>query len=342
MEYNFYVGSYARQGDVSISRYRADFQRGSLVRELSCTELDWPSYVLPHPNGKIVYAVRELTEEGAIHALEICGDKLVRRCTLTTGGNDPCNLCLDDENRFLFVADYSGSTVSVFSLDENGMPVKMVLCRRHEGHGPNPKRQTVPHPHFVHYRDGKLYICDLGTDSVYICAFDKSAAALTDVGRISFPAGAGPRHLVFHPRHPELVYVICELSSEIYLFRLENDCAELLQSVSTLPAGFTGETKTAAIKFSADGSALFASNRGHDSIALFSVSENGLLTAKQICPCGGQTPRDFSVFGEYLVCGNQDSDLITVLHFDAEKCALAPCPMTISHSSPTAIMKAEV
>ena len=341
MEYRFYVGSYAQPQEEAISRYRVDFEKKMFVKELACCNLDWPSFLLMHPNGKILYAGRELTTEGAIHAFEVRGDQLLRRGTWETGGSDPCNMCLDDEARFLFVANYSGSNVSVFALDKEGIPTAMVENKKHTGSGPLLSRQRAPHPHCVYYRDGLLFVCDLGTDTVYRYVVDKESGRLTASWSISVPGGAGPRHLTFHPRHPELLYVIGEMSSEIYLFRLEEERAVLLQTVSTLPGDFTRYNIASGIKFAPDGKTLFASNRGHESIAVYQVEDSGRLQIRQHCPSGGVTPRDFTLFGDYLLVGNQDSNNISVFHYDAAAYALTRCPMTLKVTAPSLIMKWE-
>lgn len=341
MEYRFYTGSYAKTQEESISRYRVDFEAKTFVKELSCQSLDWPSYVLTHPNGKILYACRELTAEGAVHAMEISGDTLLHRGTWETGGNDPCNLCLDDEGKFLFVANYSGGNVSVFSLDDEGIPTAMTEDRRHVGSGPRTDRQASAHPHCVYYREGILFVCDLGCDCVYRYALDKSNGTLTELGRIALPAGAGARHMVFHPMHPELLYVMGELSSTIYLFRLEGEEAQLLQSVCALPDEFDGNNIAAAIKFSEDGKFLFTSNRGHDSICVCRVADNGRLTVVQQHPCLGEHPRDFTVFGNYLLVANQKSDRIDCLRFDPDNGCLQPWPMQLETIAPTHILKLE-
>ena len=342
MVYRFYVGSYGEPQDVSISRYRADFEAGALVRELAFIGADWPSYVLAHPNGKILYAVRELTKIGAIHAYAVEDDRLVLLGTWETGGNDPCNLCLDDTGRWLFVANYSGSTVAVFRLDENGVPTERTECRRHEGSGPNTARQSAAHPHCVVLRDGILYVCDLGADTLFRYRFDSGSGTLTPDWNIPFAPGVGPRHMAFHPRHPELLYVICELASEVRVLRLEADRAVELQRIRALPEDFTGQNIAAAIKFSDDGKTLFTSNRGHDSIAVFSVHEDGTLTAEQFCPCGGRTPRDFTVFGDHLLVANQDSDLIAAFRYDGEARRLEKIPsIGLLAVKPTHILKLE-
>ncbi len=341
MRSRFYVGSYGRSDQVGVSRYEADFKNKKFICELATIGLEWPSFVLRHPNGRVLYAVRELTAEGAVHALKIEDGDLVPYCTMPTGGADPCNMCLDDRGSFLFVANYSGSTVAVFRLDDEGIPLERTDCKRHHGSGPVTARQSDAHPHCVLYRDGILFVCDLGTDTIYRYRLNRESGVLEADWCISAPAGAGPRHLCFHPEHPELMYVICELSSQICLFRLTEQGAQMMQTVSTLPEDFSGENIAAAIKFSDDGKTLFASNRGHNSIAVFSVGADGSLSMEQTFPCGGLTPRDFTPFGEYILVANQDSNTITTLKYDADSRRLSDYGMELDITAPTHILRLE-
>ena len=134
---------------------------------------------------------------------------------------------------------------------------------------------------------------------------------------------------------PYILYVLCELSSRIFVYRVDAaGIASLLQSISALPEDFTGTSIAAAVKMTPDGRTLFASNRGHDSAAVFSAGPDGRLTLMQICPTGGRAPRDITLFqnthtdgsaaGNFLVAANQDSSRLTVLRFDAAEQKLAP------------------
>lgn len=337
MTAEFYMGSYAHQGEEGILRFHADFTAGRLTRTLTCAQAECPSYLLPHPNGAVLYAVRELTDEGGLYAFAVEGSSLRLLRTLPTLGKDPCYLSLDESLRFLFVANYTGGSISVFRLDEHGVPGEMTDHIAHIGSGPDPVRQEAAHPHCAVPVGGVVFVCDLGMDRIFRYRLNAGSGKLSALESITMPPGSGPRHLCPSPADKHLLYVVGELSSKVYVFRLENGGARLVQELSTLPASFTGKSIAAALKPSADGGALFVSNRGDDSIALFRILPDGLLELRNICKTGGNTPRDFSVFGEYLVAANQDSDLLTVLKYDGGSFRLLPHALSERVIRPTQI-----
>lgn len=170
--------------------------------------------------------------------------------------------------------------------------------------------------HFAREREGLLYVTALGQDQVFVYRKQKNGTLVDTRRRLVLPPGYGPCHLEFHPEHPGLIYVLCELAGKMVVFRNEEGYF-LLQEIDTLPEHFKGENISAAVKRSGD--LLFASNRGHDSIASFRIQEDGTLERTGIFPSGGKTPRDFEIFGNVLVVANQDSDSLTVLKLDRRR-----------------------
>lgn len=339
MTVQFYTGSYAHKDEAGITCVEADFEQGTLTTVMCDTQAECPSWLKLHPNGKILYAVRELTEEGGLYTFAVEGETLRLISELPTQGKDPCYISMGDSERFLFVINYSGSSFAVFRLDADGIPQEMTQHIVHSGNGPNPARQEAAHPHCAVYQNGILYVCDLGMDRIFRYRLDEEMGTLQEEWGIPMPAGSGPRHLCISPKDSRLLYVVGELSNKVYVVRWHETCSEILQEVSTLPDGFMGVSTAAAIKYSDDGGALFVSNRGDDSIAVFRVLPDGLLEKTGVCPTGGKTPRDFAVFGEYLVAANQDSDSLTVLHFDRTKNTLKKTEMICPLIRPTFIAK---
>lgn len=332
----FYTGSYAHKGEAGILRIRADFEQGTWAVEMADRQAECPSYLLMHPNGKVLYAVRELTEEGGLYTFAVEGSSLRLISELPTHGKDPCYISLDDSGQFLFVVNYSGSSLSVFRLDAQGIPVELTDHVVHLGSGPNPIRQETAHPHCAVYRKGILSVCDLGMDRVFFYDLNRQTGTLHKTGSVSMPAGCGPRHLCFAK---DIMYVVGELANKIYVLQLTGDTPHTIQEISTLHADFRGKNIAAAIKLSENGDTLFVSNRGDDSIAAFRVLPNGKLELANVCKTGGKTPRDFSVFGDYLVVANQDSDSITVLRFDKIQHKLAVDKVAAYAVRPTQILK---
>ncbi|MGM9606543.1 MAG: lactonase family protein [Oscillospiraceae bacterium] len=341
MAVEFYTGSYGHMGEESIVRFRADFAARSLTKTMVSTAAECPSYLLSHPNKRILYAVRELTEEGALCTFASEGGFLRLLSTLPTGGKDPCYLSLDGSRTFLFAVNYSGGSFCVYRLDEAGLPQEMTDHITHTGSGPDKARQESAHPHCAVHVDGAVFVCDLGMDRVFRYTLDQKTGKVTPSWGISLPPASGPRHLLASPANNDILYVVGELSSKVYVLHLQEQGARLLQELSTLPEGFSGPNIAAALKTSEDGLTLFVSNRGDDSIAVFRIFPGGTLEKKSVCKTGGRVPRDFSVFGKYLVAANQDSGLLTVLRYDSARFRLTPYNMSASLIRPTMILGGE-
>jgi 6-phosphogluconolactonase len=184
----------------------------------------------------------------------------------------------------------------------------------HTGHGPNEGRQSGPHVHSSQLEGagGRLWVVDLGIDR----AVFYNTADMSEAGSFAAEGGSGPRHMVFSGDLP-FAWIVCELSSEVYAFEVGS--GKRIGIYSTLPKGFAGKSSCAAIKLSPDGRRLYASNRGHDSIACYDINpETGALSLFSISPTGGRTPRDFAISpdGAFLYAANQDSDNIRVFKLE--------------------------
>lgn len=320
----FYVGTYATSEREGILCFDADFLAGKIHKRWTYKGIVNPSYLLKsHKNKDILYSVEELAPEGRIRVLRITDSGLVQLCTLSSGGAHPCHLALDDHEEFLFVSNYTSGNLAVFRLNEQGVPVCRTDLVHHIGKGPNVFRQDCAHVHYACYHDDILYVNDLGVDKVFRYFLNRETGKLEQsYPPIKIPSGSGPRHLCFSKTTPNIFYLICELTSTVYVVRVSNRDTKILQSIRTLPSDFSGLSTAAAIKLSNDGKALFVSNRGHDSITVFSILKDGTLLLKQVCKTGGKAPRDVSFIGDYIVAANQESNCITVLFYDAKEIQL--------------------
>lgn len=316
MKEQFYTGSYATADNDSIYEYELDTDTGSLKKITSIKGVDNPSYLLVCPEKNIMYTVEELTPEGRVAVFEKKQD-LEYLFSLPSGGADPCHLSTDEDGNYLFISNYTSGSLSVYRLDEEGKPVKNTDHIQHKGHSVNVQRQEGPHVHFSKMADGELYVCDLGIDCIVRYHLDSESGMLKECGeRIHFPKGFGPRHFALHSKYPEYLYVIGELTGEVMVLRKTNGSYERVQRISSLPEDFDGENTAAAIKFSEDGSLLFVSNRGSDTVTSFLVGADGTLQKADICPSGGKGPRDFEIFGDLIVAANQYTDNLAVLRYD--------------------------
>ncbi len=336
MEYEFWVGSYGTGEQETIAKFSLDGRTGQITKRYGYDGVENPSWVGLNKTKTILYAVEELKPEGRLRAFAIEEQGLVPKACLSTKGADPCHICLDQEERYLFAANYSSGSLAEYRLDESGIPRVISSFLQDKGTGPNPARQEGPHVHFAKALGDRIFVVDLGTDLVSVYHLNGETGRLKNTGKaLGLPAGAGPRHLAFHPDMPGLVYVACELGSSLAVFREKEDKFALEAMESTLPESFSGENTVAAIRIY--GNRLFVSNRGHDSIAVFSVQGDGGLALDQIIPTGGKGPRDFAMMGEYIVIANQGSHEITVLQFRWETGKLEQTGISVPMSCPSCI-----
>ena len=352
-----YIGTYTKGplsgGDGrSQGIYRTTFDptSGRLSDDVTlAAACDNPSYLAVHPNGRFLYAVNEVDDfdgqrSGAVSAfaIELSGKlRLVDR--RSSHGADPCHLSVSRSGRHLFVANYHGANVSTYLIGDDGR-LRDAVTVRHQGAGPHPN-QTAPHPHFAAEgpEPGSLFVADLGVDKVVVYRVDQATGALSAAEPAFAPLhpGAGPRHLAFHP-NGRFVYVNNELASEVTVFSRDARTGTLaeVQTIGTLPEGHPGKNDTAEIALPPDGRFLYVSNRGHDSIARFSVeATDGRLSPLGHTPTGGACPRDFKLSpdGRFLLMENQRSDSIVVFAIDRATGALGRSESVLSTPTPVCL-----
>jgi 6-phosphogluconolactonase len=336
------VGTYTnRTSSKGIYAFDFDSSTGTLTPKGLAAETPDPSWVVIHPNGKFAYAANESGKQSTItaFALDAQSAKLTQLNQLPSLGEDPCYLSFDKTGKFLFVANYSSGTAAVFPILSDGKLGEHTAVVKDAGTlGPNKKRQEAPHAHWIEPAGNNLFvwIADLGLDRILIYKFDAASGSIAFpdspfVGRksegpyfISLPPGTGPRHVAEQGR---FTYVVGELQSTVtaFYFDMHLKVNTEFQSVSTLPAGFTGRNDAAEIGVHPSGKWLFASNRGHDSIAVFAIDPaSGKLRSAGDFPTGGKEPRHFAIdpTGRYLLAENQYSNSIVVFRIDPATGAL--------------------
>jgi len=349
---DFYLGSYTATPEQGITRGWLDPEKGDL-QILGSTGADNPSFLIYGPNRKFVYAVNETdnfggTKSGSVSAFGI--DKKTGNLSFLNVqpslGAHPCHLSMDRTGKYILVANYTGGNVAVLPILKDGRlgePVEMV---QHTGHGPNTGRQEGPHAHSVNLSpDNRFaFVCDLGIDKIMIYRFDESTGKLSAAGTPFFKTapGAGPRHFTFS-RNGKLAFVVNELNSTITSMKYDSASGVLTESEtrSTLPPGFTGENTCADVHVHPNGQFLYASNRGHDSIAAFSVEpDSGKLALVQHQSTLGKTPRNFAIHssGKYLLAANQNSDSIHLFKLDPVSGKLTETRKSIEITKPVCIL----
>ena len=325
-----YFGTYTGGKSQGIYVARFDSETGKLSAPELAAQAKNPSFLAVDSQGEHVYAVGEVSDfggkpSGAVSAFRIeQGGRLAMLNTRPSGGSGPCHLALDRTGKCLLVANYNSGTVAAFLLDSDGALGKQTSSIQHRGSSVNPQRQEGPHAHFItsDLRDRFALVCDLGLDQVVVYHLKAGKGTLTANAPpgCALPPGSGPRHLVFHP-NGRFVYVINELSSSVGVFEYHARRGELkqVQMISTLSPNWRGNNTGAEVQVHPSGKFLYASNRGENSIATFSVDPaSGALHFFSCAPSGGKTPRYFTLdpSGKWLLAENQDSDNVVLFHID--------------------------
>jgi len=229
------------------------------------------------------------------------------------------------------VADYGEATVASMPIDAaSGQVGEPVSNFQHEGSSVNPRRQQSAHAHSVNFSpdDQYLFVADLGTDKIVIYKHDPATSKLEEHGFVKVAPGGGPRHFTFHPNGGR-AYVINELNGTItgFNWNAAEGKLEEFQTIGTLPEGFSEQNTTAEILIHPSGKFLYGSNRGHDSIAVFSIDETtGELAFVEHATEGIAQPRNFRLdpTGSFLICANQRASNVNVFRIDQSTGRLTP------------------
>jgi 6-phosphogluconolactonase len=262
-----------------------------------------------------------------------------------SGGAIPAHAVVDKTGRYVLVANYGGGSVAVFPILKDGRLGEASAFVRHSGASINPQRQEGPHAHSIYLSpDNRFAICaDLGLDEVLVYRFDSEHGTLAPNNPpfAKVNPGAGPRHFAFHPSG-KFGYVIDEIQSTVNVFSYEpaSGTLHLLQTISTLPKDFEGESTAAEVQVHPSGKFLYGSNRGHDSIAMFAINNRkGTLTPIGYALTLGKTPRNFAVdpTGSYLFAANQGSDNIVQFRIDPNNGRLTPTGQVLEVPSPACV-----
>ena len=348
-----YVGTYTEGGRPDgIYLIRMDRRSGKLRRVGSVNAGANPSFLAIHPNGRVLYAVNEFEKyngrtTGAVSAFAIASDTgaLTRRNEQPSEGGAPCYVSVDRSGRVVLVANYVGGNVALLPIQADGSLAPAAHVVQHIGTGPNAARQNAAHAHCIVADPSNRYVlaADLGVDRVFVYRLDLDRKSLRHVegGDAVMRPGAGPRHIAFHPTLP-LVFVSNELDSTVTTLRFDAERGALspLDTRSTVPAGWTGTNYPADIHVASSGRTLYVSNRGHNSVAVFSVAEStGTLALDQVVSTDGDWPRNFSLdpTGRWLLVANQRSDSVVVFGRDQESGRLTPTRLSIALPSPVCL-----
>ena len=347
-----YVGTYTEAGRTDgLFLMRMDSGSGALRQEDALDVGPNPSYLTIHPNGKTLYSVNEVTETegrptGAVRAFGIDAESgaLTWLDEQPSEGGAPCYVSTDIKGRFALVANYVSGTVATLPIDETGALTHSSHVVQHVGKGPVTARQEHAHAHCIvpHPSNRFVLAADLGVDRVLVYRFDEVTGALQHLEERDavLPPGTGPRHLAFHPTLP-MVFLSGELSSTVTALHCDPATGALraVQKLSTLPSTFRGENFPADIHVAPSGRTLYVSNRGHNSVAVFSIGATGTMALQQVMATGGDWPRNFSIdpTGRWLLVANQKSGSVVVFARDTSSGRLTATPQRIELASPVCL-----
>jgi len=347
-----YIGTYTQGGSEGIYGFTLDTESGSIENISVAARLENPTYIAIDKNNKYLYSVvkapneKNLESNGvSAYTLNSSTGELKLLNYETLEGKSPCHVSIDKNSRYVFSANYHEGTLSVFPITDAGSVAMPSDIIRHTGSGPNKERQEAPHVHFASLSPDEKYLfaVDLGTDRIEAYDFDFEKGKLHHNLNlsISLKPGCGPRHLVFHP-NGKFIYVITELSSEVVVleYNPQDFNVKEIEYISTLPMDFNGDNTGAAIHISKDGRYLYTSNRGHNSIAVFSVDgETGKLQPISHNSTLGDGPRDFNIdpTGRFLIAANQNTSNIVTYSINEETGTLKHIGESINIPNPVCV-----
>lgn len=314
------VGTYTSGNSEGIYLGSFNGGEGTLTLEGVVAKTQNPSFLAVTDNGQYVFAVGE-TSGGTVTAFQWEGAQLRQIGQRPTGGAGPCHVDISPDQRFVAVANYSGGNFSVLTKNDNGELDLEIATIQHSGRSVDSTRQQGPHAHCVKWIGERvLLVVDLGIDRIIPYRIDESGQVVALNQGIKMQGGCGPRHVVAHPGK-DILYATCELSNEMAVMNMnpENYELEVLQYISTLPENFTEFSKNADLHLTPDGRYLYASNRGHESLAAFKVLEDGKLESVGYFPVRGKHPRNFMIMpdGRHLLVANMNSNNIVVFRINA-------------------------
>lgn len=357
-DYFVYVGTYPSGGSKGIYLYRFDEKSSHLTSSGLATQIANPSFLATDPGHRSLYAVTDTDAPiSGSNALQVANTissfridpadgslKFINR--VSSGGKDPIHLIVDNTGKILFAANYDSGSVASFAIRPDGGIGAMTGFDQHHGSSVNRDRQEGPHAHEVVVSPDNrfLFVPDLGLDRILIYRIDEAKRSFVPnhPAYVAVRGGLGPRHFVFAPGR-QFAYAVCEMGSSVVAFSYDRESGALtpIQTISTLPAGFSGEDDSAEIQVDRAGRFLYASNRGQDAITEFEIDKStGKLTTVQNISTGGKTPRNFVIdpTGRYLIAANQDSNNVVLFKIDSATGRLTPANQTEEIGAPVCLL----
>jgi len=346
-----FISAFRPADEGAIHAFQFDASSGTLKPLKRTTDVDNPFFLAISPDRQFLYSIDAEKFGGKddefVAAYRITGrdGTLTRLNQQSARGTAACYLDIDASGKTVLVANYSTGSVAALPVQNDGSLGKAASFIQHSGSSVNPARQTGPNAHsIVVSPDNRFALAaDLGIDKVLIYRLDAATAKIAANVTQPFaalPPGSGPRHLTFHP-NGKYFYVINELKNTVTFFDYETENGTLTerQNISTLPDDFTGTTHTADLKITPDGRFLYGTNRGHDSIAMFRIADDGLLSHTGNEPSLGGGPQNLLITpdGRWLICANMPGNNVVVFTIDSDSGALTAHGEPVSIPMPSCI-----
>ena len=342
---SMYIGTYTNGDSEGIYHVPFDQQTGEAGEVTLASSTENPSFLAVGPGGGYIYTVNEEVkgqQDAAVTAWKIEEDgSLTESDRISSEGAYACYISVTES--FALVANYGGGSVLSIPIDSPGSfggPTQLIT---HEGNGPDSTRQEGPHAHSIVVSPDKKFAlaADLGADKVMVYEIsDDGMLMAADQGFIQMAPGSGPRHIAFHPGRNNM-YVINELNNTVSVFEYTGDQFEDKQHISTLPEGYSGVSYCADIHVHPSGRFLYGSNRGHDSIVVYAIAEDGTLSVVQHFSNDVNWPRNFHITdnGKYILIANERGDSIVIGEIDKESGMITDTGRRINVPAPVCVLQ---
>lgn len=313
--FHVYVGTYGEENDETIQLLEFDLDNGRLRKIASATGIKNPSFLTVNQEQTQLYAVSEVENGQVVNInLDLSALRLTEVNRQSTGGNGPCYVTMDTKEEQLLTVNYGEGTTIVHSIEDDGSIGEVSDLKSYEGN-------QLSHPHaIIGVPDTDKYIVsDLGLNKLYLYQFNYDIAKLDLIKEIVAVADSGPRHLALEPKHRKL-YVANEFNSKVSVYAYDEKVEdfELIQEIDTISTDYSGENYCADIHIAHTRSLLYVSNRGHHSLAVYKIMNDGTLEAIDYVSVNGEWPRNFAIVPneEYILVANEHTNSIVVMEIN--------------------------
>lgn len=346
--YNLLIGTYTKDGKSDgIYVYEFNSETGKSSYRAEAAGIKNPSFLTVSQDSKHVYSVNEIgSGKGSVSSFSFDAGtgKLDYINSISSGGNGPCYISVDNMNKFVFVGNYSGGSLAAVPINPDGSLGSSIQSIRHEGKSIAPEQQGPRVHASILSEDNKfLYVPDLGTDKIHIYDVDvtkPNPLKPSNPEYVQVKAGGGPRHFTFHPNH-KFAYSIQELTGTVTFFEYDNGNLKTIQSVELVSKDSNGPADAADIHISPDGKFLYGSLRGSiNEVVIYAIDGKGMLNYVGRQSTLGKGPRNFAIdpTGNFLLVGNGGSDEIVVFKRNKTTGLLTSTGETIKVGSPVCLI----